>query len=280
MKKFLSRLLRLLSKSWGGILPIPFPHEDLVRYLLRICPPPINDELKKSLADMRQDVLYKRIPENLLGRDALWKLLKEYEFYSVLDLGAGTGGHSRVFHDNGKLITAIVAYDFHQFDEDLKGKVTLIQDDYSNHQFEQKFDLIWASHMLEHVRNIGLLLDKINSDLKDEGILALSVPFMEPVAGGGHCNFFGPGQAIYHLLESGFDLSDMRLKVDGYNMSIICRKNEKFKPHDANFALLLANYKERLPDYVWREVERLIEKKKKTGDPYYERIPLSLTYKW
>jgi SAM-dependent methyltransferase len=233
-----------------------------------------------DLSYMYEDCLYQSFPDNLSGKDALWKVIKEYEFKSVLDLGAGTGGHSRVFRDAGKEVTAIVAYGGGAFDATLRDAVNLIEADYTYYEFAEKFDLVWASHMLEHVRNIGMLLDKINRDLKDGGILVLTVPPSEPCAGGGHCNYFSPGHAICHLLEAGFDLSDMRLRQYGNNLSIICRKNARFEPHVGNFARSFAVFENRLPNYVNAAIERYRSEHIDERGVRHERIPINAAYKW
>lgn len=49
----------------------------------------------------KNDTLYQSIPE-CLGKDCLWKLIKDYEFKSVLDLGAGEGIQSRFFQKTEK----------------------------------------------------------------------------------------------------------------------------------------------------------------------------------
>jgi SAM-dependent methyltransferase len=241
-----------------------------------------------TLEEMYDDETYKAIPVNLIAKDAIWKLVKEYTFKTVLDLGAGSGSHSKFFSDNGKNVVAIIAYDLNEFDKRLlapesENNIRLVIADYQYYKFHEKFDLIWASHILEHQRNIGIFLDKIWLDLKNRGILALSVPFAESVAGGGHINYFGSGHLIYHLLEAGFDLSDIRMKVDGWNLSIIVRKDKYIKPNRQNFTNVLLSYKNRLPGYINNAILDYIRTHTYTynGNTLYdERIPLELQYKW
>ena len=42
--------------------------------------------------------------------------------------------------------------------------------------FEQKFDVVFCSHVIEHQRDVGLFLDKIFDILSDNGILIISAP--------------------------------------------------------------------------------------------------------
>ena len=179
----------------------------------------------------KNDTLYQSIPD-CLGKDCLWKLIKDYEFESVLDLGAGEGIQSRFFQKNGKKVTAIVGDETSNFKKENFDNINLVFKDFLKYTPTEKFDCIWASHILEHQFNIGLFLDKTYNSLKDNGILALTVPPRETLAGGGHLYYFSPGNLIYHLLCHGFDLRNMRLKEYGYNLSIICHKRPDFTKFD------------------------------------------------
>jgi SAM-dependent methyltransferase len=234
---------------------------------------------------MREDPLYQSMPDDILGKDCLWKLLKEYTFNHVLDVGAGDGFHTKIFYEQHKKVTAISAYDTDNFDKILAQKVEFIDADYLQHVFEQRFDCIWASHTLEHQRNIGLFLDKVYDDLADGGIFAITVPPYEMTAGGGHITCFTVEHLILHLLFAGFDLTDMRVKTYRSNLSVICRKNEKFKQGKNNWATLVMDYHAQLPDYVVESVEKYRKKHPHISpngvlDGYYERIPFSTKYKW
>ena len=236
----------------------------------------------KEEKEMHKDPFYQKFLKGLAGDLAMWKLLKEYKFDSVLDLGAGEGKHSRVFFESGKQVTAISGYDTEDFDEDLKDNIKFIISDYLKYDFPEKFDCIWASHILEHQLNIGVFLNKIHKDLKDNGILAITVPPCETIAGGGHINCFSAGHLIYHLLMAGFDLRQMKLKVYGYNLSVICRKNPLHKQTEDNFCTNLLEKADMLPDYVVESIKRYKKnhpwKNSKTGG--HERIEKDLKYRW
>jgi SAM-dependent methyltransferase len=160
----------------------------------------------------------------LKAKQAIWQLLQNYDFETVLDLGAGEGMHSEIFLEKGKKVTAIVAYAENAMPKDLKDRLKFIVADYLEYKFDEEFDCIWASHILEHQRNVGLFLDKVYSDLKAGGIFAVTVPPAEKLAGGGHGNYFTAGYLICHLIASGFDLTDMKIGEYGYNLSVICNK--------------------------------------------------------
>lgn len=216
--------------------------------------------------------LYDDPPRDMLARDAIDKLLAEYEFDSVLDVGAGRGDQSKIFVQCGKAVTAILAYD-NIMDEALREKIDFVYGDYLVHKFPNKFDLIWASHILEHQRNIGAFLEKAWADLNDEGILAISVPPAELLSGGGHVNYFSEPYLIYHCLINGFDLSDVRIKRYGYNLSLICRKRNSYSL--TSWAPCLSEMFDRLPDYIVSAIKNFIAQ-----NAGHERIPEGINYKW
>ena len=155
---------------------------------------------------------------NFLGNDAIEKLVRDYEFTTVLDIGCGAGEHARFLIEHGKTVTTLDAGHYHDFQPDFVGL-------YEEITFSQKFDCIWLCHVLEHIRNPGLFLDKIFDDLVDGGILAVTVPPLKHNIVSGHINLFNPGILAYHLIQAGFNCSNAAVKVYGYNISIIAQKH-------------------------------------------------------
>lgn len=142
-------------------------------------------------------------------------LLAEFvkqDFTTVLDIGSGDGGHAKVLRSAGKHVTTID--NNHNAD---------INADYLNHGFDQ-FDAIWCAHVLEHQRNVGLFLDKINADLKEGGWLGITVPPLKHEIVGGHVSLWNMGLLLYNLILSGLDCSKAKTYQYGYNLSVLVRK--------------------------------------------------------
>jgi SAM-dependent methyltransferase len=159
----------------------------------------------------------------LLAKEALEKLLRDYSFHTVLDVGCGTGRHTRLFREAGKQVTAIDIY---------PGVDDAVQADYLQHRFDRTFDCVWVSHVLEHQLNVNLFLRKLHSELREGGLLAISIPPLKQEIVGGHVTLWNAGLLLYNLVLAGFDCSQAAIKCYGYNISLIMPKISAALPLD------------------------------------------------
>lgn len=83
---------------------------------------------------------------------------------------------------------------------------------------------IWACHVLEHMRNPGISLDKMYRELEPGGVLAVTVPPAKHNIVGGHVSLWNAGLLLYHLVLSGFDCREAMVGSYGYNISLIVAK--------------------------------------------------------
>lgn len=154
----------------------------------------------------------------ILGHECLKKVLEYQHINKILDIGSGQGHHSKIFRENGKEVTTINLYP----PADIVG-------DYLNIEL-QKFDAIWVSHVLEHILNPHCFLQKCFMDLREDGILAITVPPLKHQVVGGHINLFNEGILLYRLILAGFDCKHARVGNYGYNLSVIVRKQRADLP--------------------------------------------------
>ncbi|MFH2028737.1 MAG: methyltransferase domain-containing protein [Nanoarchaeota archaeon] len=156
----------------------------------------------------------------------LEKLIKEYQFETILDIGAGEGLHANYLREHGKNVTTC---DFGKSGYYKRSNHVLgFEGDYMDASFPCQYDAIWCAHVLEHQLNVNLFLRKVFTDLKEEGILAVTVPPRKPDVVGGHLSIWNAGILLYNLVMAGFDCSEARVKQYGYNISVLVRK----KPAD------------------------------------------------
>jgi len=143
-------------------------------------------------------------------------------YKTALDIGSGAGVQTEIMRHAGLEV----------FQVDKYSETAEYQVDFLEHSFENKFDIIYCSHVIEHQRNVGSFLDKIYDCLSDDGLLILSAPkhdanrLVE-----GHLNCFIMTYFIQHLIHSGFDLSK------GKVLSCNVIENAAIVPKASNFSL-------------------------------------------
>src|SRR5262245_8659531 len=151
----------------------------------------------------------------LMAAEALDKLLAEYDLQTVLDVGCAPGRPPERFRSAGKTATGI----------DIVGLADgVIVADYLRHEFERPFDCLWLSHVLEHQLNVNFFLRKVFADLREGGVLAVTVPPLKHAIVGGHVTLWNAGLVLYNLVLAGFDCRQARVKQYGYNISVITPK--------------------------------------------------------
>lgn len=137
----------------------------------------------------------------------------------VLNIGdVKTSPHSLEIGQKARVLTISL-----ERDADIVG-------DYNSHDFKTKFDAIWCAHCLEHQRNVGAFLEKVFSDLKDGGVLCITVPPRKDNIVGGHLTLWNAGLVLYNLILAGFDCSDAEIIKDGYNISVFLKKKKAELP--------------------------------------------------
>ena len=153
------------------------------------------------------------------GLHALLKLLRDYSFETVLDIGSGLGEHTRFFRLFNKQVTTC----------NLLPPADWVGD-FLEAPISGSFDVIWCCHMLEHQRNPGLVLDKIYRLLRPEGILVLCLPHHPPSRlVPGHLSTWSLALASLHLVYAGFDCKHLSAYTS-YELSLIVQKPKEQIP--------------------------------------------------
>ena len=159
------------------------------------------------------------------------KLLNDYKFNSVLDIGSGEGVHADILREYGKEVTTIDYGDSIYYEKGNKSKppfMDTIIADFNEYEFTSSFDTIWCSHVLEHQPNVNIFLKKIYSLLPNNGILAITVPPARNTISGGHLTNWNAGLLLYNLVLAGFNCREASILKYGYNISLIVKKKPAF----------------------------------------------------
>jgi SAM-dependent methyltransferase len=155
---------------------------------------------------------------------AIDKLLAEYSFDTVLDVGCGSGDHVRRFVEAGKRVTAVDIRP--KLDPLLMGQVEHFAQSLAGLVYHHKeYDCVWASHVLEHQPNVGLFLGELRCLTKPGGVLAVTVPTMNNTIVGGHLSLWNAGLLMYNLVLAGFDCREARALEYSAQISVILTKS-------------------------------------------------------
>lgn len=151
--------------------------------------------------------------------DEALRLCRSLPVATVLDVGCGVGKQAAAFRAAGMHVTTVSMIP----PADIVG-------DYLSHDCGGPFDLVWASHVLEHQRNVGQFIGRLRHDCKPGGWIAITVPPMKQEVVGGHVALFNAGILLYHLILGGIDCRKARVKTYGYNISVVVQNNPATLP--------------------------------------------------
>jgi len=163
----------------------------------------------------------------------------------VLDVGSGGGEHAKAFNECGAEVTCV------DFGTSIYAKnfsaihgVSVINADFQNWQNQSTYDLVWASHVLEHQRNCGAFIEKLIDCCDPGGKIAITVPTPHRRLWGGHLSQWTPGLLAYNIVLCGVDLSDSMIFYGYREISIIFTPKRAKLPQltfDSGDLLLLRN---------------------------------------
>ena len=157
----------------------------------------------------------------LLAHECMRKFLTDYDFHTVLDIGCGEGLHSDILRQNGKHVFSL-DYGKSPYLMRREDKRNIIIGDFMEYDFGAlQFDAVWCSHVLEHQMDSHRFLCKVHQVLRENGVLAVTVPPLKHQIVGGHVSLWNAGLLLYHLILAGFDCSQAAVKKHGYNISVI-----------------------------------------------------------
>lgn len=148
------------------------------------------------------------------------------EFESVLDVGPGDFAALSFFSGLGKKCSACEFPDSPYFREesgDLAG-TNIYWGDFNEVEIKERFDLVWASHVLEHQVNPGSFLRKLVSMVVEGGTLAIVVPPRKPYIVSGHINLFNPGLLVYRVILSGINCKEAKVFQYNGNICLLVKK--------------------------------------------------------
>lgn len=177
-------------------------------------------ELFQCGIDARDIVLLRK--DYLLSYEAVEWLINHHDDYcTVLDVGCGEGLQGRFFADYGFEVTGLTMSSQNGYaGECLREPSRVIKKDFFHYE-GNCYDVVWASHILEHIPVPDDFLRHVRKVLRPEGCLALTVPNDERNISNSHVHTFNAGRLLRYLLCAGFDCYNAQILAYGFNLSII-----------------------------------------------------------
>lgn len=192
----------------------------------------INLSFDRGISFLGINISKSKYKLSLRGILALNKCV-EFSPKEVLDVGSGGGEHALLFAKTNAKVTCI---DLGTSVYAKKSKnyfidnIEVINTDFLTWETNNKYDLVWASHILEHQRNVGIFIEKLASLCSSDGHIAITVPYPHRNIWGGHLNLWTPGLLAYNCVMCGFDLSDAIFLYGYREISVIFKQKKVMLP--------------------------------------------------
>lgn len=164
-----------------------------------------------------------------LSTEAVNKLLKDYSFKSILDIGCGSElEHSLKFAEFEKDVTSVDLLPLSNSVNKPDNLNFIKQNVFEFIELGEKFDCVWCSHCLEHLESPIPFLRSLKKVTNPNSILCITVPptkHKNKIVSG-HISMWTGGLLIYCLVLAGYDCSNIVLKKYGYNISVILKRKD------------------------------------------------------
>lgn len=140
----------------------------------------------------------------------------------VLDVGGGSGIHCSFFRSQGLQVDLV----------DIAPGVPERKHvgDFLSFAPGRRYEVVWASHVLEHVPNAGAFIRHLIHCAAEGGWLCITVPPAKPEMTFGHVSQWSAGLLLINLIKAGLDCREARVLTRGYNVSVLT--SVKFRADD------------------------------------------------
>ena len=127
---------------------------------------------------------------------------------NVLDVGSGGGQHAHAFHKHGSNVLCVDYGTSIYAQEKVDNGIEVVNVDFNTFKATEKFDLVWASHVLEHQRDIGSFIQRLIDCCARDGYVSITVPDPHRNLWGGHLSLWSPGLLAYNVVLCGVNLRE------------------------------------------------------------------------
>jgi len=169
---------------------------------------------------------------------------------SVLDVGSGLGHHSAAFISSGA--ERVVGMD-PMFQGVEHENYEHIDEAYESVDLgDEQFDVVFCSHVIEHIPNVQHFLIHLKKWLKPEGYLAIAAPTdRQQRLHIGHLSLWTPAHLMYNLVCAGWDCKDAYWYTSYLSIGVLLQNKETI---DLSWRTSLPGEKTALNKYMPKEV--------------------------
>ena len=154
---------------------------------------------------------------------------------SVMDVGSGGGLHARAFKDSGSKVTCIDLGTSVYAERSQQDDIEVVHANFNNYDSDRRFDLVWASHVLEHQRNPGAFIERLIHFCAPGGSVCITVPDPHRRLWGGHVSLWTPGLLAYNVVLCGVDISSAEFVRGSNEFSLVFQPLPVELPADLTF---------------------------------------------
>ncbi|GAA0774481.1 hypothetical protein GCM10009108_06070 [Castellaniella ginsengisoli] len=131
----------------------------------------------------------------------------------MLDVGGGNGVHTHFFRQHGFQVDLV---------DIVKGKPDRVfVGNFLDFTPAKRYDIVWASHVLEHILDPGSFIRHLLHCAKEGGWLCVTVPPAKQEMTFGHVTQWSAGLLLINLIKAGLDCREAKILTHGYNVSIL-----------------------------------------------------------
>jgi SAM-dependent methyltransferase len=144
---------------------------------------------------------------------------------SVIDVGTGPGYSSLVFTSMKYKVTGISLNDGPKLLEK-EPLYAHVRSDLIDADIPEA-DIVWCSHTLEHVTDVGMFLRKCRRLVKPGGWFCITVPAdNQDLLIDGHLSFWTPAHLIVNLVHAGFNCKEAKWYTEMRDIGLMVKRND------------------------------------------------------
>ena len=175
---------------------------------------------------------------------------------SLLDVGSGAGLHAQIFQANDFSVECVDYGTSVYAQKKIENGIVVHQIDFLEFTPTKKYDVVWASHVLEHQKNVGLFIEKLLACTADDGTVVITVPDQHRLMLGGHLTHWSPGLLLYNCVLAKNDMRESKIIRGSNEWTLVFNLKEIELPKNLTFDF---GDIDKLSDFLPKEIKEQVD---------------------